>query len=60
MNKYELQEDRGQTNKQEGENGFTRKMGHLKKLLTSKRQLNLHTTNFHLGDVKKDSTTGII
>lgn len=46
--------------KQQGENGFTCKMGHLKELLIYKRQLNLHTTNFHLGDVKKDSTTGII
>lgn len=25
----------------------------IKKLLTSKRQLNLHMVNFHLGDVKK-------
>lgn len=57
MNKYQLKE--GQINKQ-GENGVTCKMGHLQKLLMSKRQLNLHTTNFHLGDVKKGSTTGII
>ena len=59
MNKYQVKQDRGQMNKQTkgGGSSFTRKMGHLKKLLTSKRRLNLHTTNFHLvGGVKKDST----
>lgn len=61
MNKYQLKEDQGQTKKQqEGKCLHSQNGTFKKKLLTSKRQLNLHTTNFHLEDVKKDSTTGII
>lgn len=51
MNKYEVKEERW-TDKQttrgkwlQSQNGTFKK----KKLLTSKRLLNLHTANFHLG-----------
>lgn len=60
MNKYELKEDRGPANKQQGKMAPLAKWDIKKKELTSKRQLNLHTRNFHLGDVKKHCTTGII
>lgn len=42
------------------QHGVTHKMAHLKELLISEKLLNLNTPNFHLEDVKKASTTGII